>query len=170
MGLNTTAATATVGQTMTAAFWNTEVRDAINGLQAAWVGYTPAMTASTTNPVQGSGATTDGAYYRQGHLIHGALDIVAGTSGTTTGSGAYEVSLPVAAVGGAAGKVIGHGYFLDHSTVTTYVIIGRILTTTTCRLYFNGNSAGTLGAGSGTIPGTWSTQDEIHLDFTYQAA
>ena len=36
MSLNTTPATYTSGQTLTAAIMNAEVRDAISGLQAAW--------------------------------------------------------------------------------------------------------------------------------------
>lgn len=171
MSYTGTPHTFTVGEIVTAATMNS-IRDFMTGVTSNLdLTYTPVLGASTTAPTLGTGSTATGLYQQSGlhGLVTGHCDIKAGTSGTTAGSGIYTVSLPVTAlVGGALN--IGQGYFLDSSTATTYLLIARLISSTTFRLYFNGNSAGTLGAGSATIPGTLAVSDELHMWFEYEAA
>ncbi len=170
MGLNTTAATAVSGTTLTAAFWNTEVRDAVNGIQAAWVSYTPALTATTTNPTLGTGSTTNGSYLQIGKDVTGSAEIVWGTAGVAAGTGNYNISLPVAMVASAAtaGRFIGQGVIFDSSAAAAaqwYQISLISISSTTCRGVIQG-----FTVQSATSPVVPAASDQIRIQFSYQAA
>ncbi|MEU0991926.1 hypothetical protein [Streptomyces sp. NPDC005953] len=81
-----------VGETVTAAMLNTEVRDQFNSMFAAWTAYTPAWSSAGTAPVIGNGSIT-GRYMKVGRTCHVAIRHVCGSS-TTYGSGGYLWSLP----------------------------------------------------------------------------
>ena len=84
-----------VGEVVTAALLNQEIRDQFNTFFGAWTSYTPAWTAATTNPVLGNG-TSLGRYMKIGRTVLAGFTLT--TGGTTTyGSGAYSFSLPAAA-------------------------------------------------------------------------
>lgn len=165
--LNTTPGTAVAGTTLTAAFWNTEVRDALTNLQSAWTSYTPALTASTTNPTLGAGSAALGSYQRFGKDVFGTIDLSFGTSGVAAGSGVYEVSLPVTA--NTAAVLVGDGYFLDNSANQIYLIVGRLISATTFRMYYDLQVAATPGI-SATAPVVPAIQDSYRIKFQYQAA
>jgi hypothetical protein len=59
--------------------------------------YTPALTATVTNPTLGTGSSTSGKWCRLGDVVYAIGDIRFGTAGTAAGSGTYQISLPVAA-------------------------------------------------------------------------
>jgi hypothetical protein len=99
MSLNTTARTWVAGEKPPASTWNTEIRDAINGIQAAWTTYTPTWTASTTNPTLGNG-TLSGRYLQIGKRIEFSIQITWGST-TTAGTGTWAFSLPVNNFAGA---------------------------------------------------------------------
>lgn len=65
MGLNTTPRTWVAGEKPPASTWNTEIRDAFTGIQAAWTSYTPTL----TNVTLGTGGTVQGWYHQIGHTI-----------------------------------------------------------------------------------------------------
>jgi len=94
MSINYTPRTWTSGEVVTAAFMNTEVRDALTGLQAAWTSYTPTWTGSVTNPTIGNGTLT-GRNLRMGKSLLFRVVMAAGTT-TTVGSGTYAFALPAA--------------------------------------------------------------------------
>lgn len=170
MSYTGTPHTFTVGEVVTAATMNA-VRDFMTGVTSGFDGsYTPVLSASTTAPTLGSGSSVVGEYTQDGlhGRVQGHADITAGTSGTTVGSGAYLLNLPVAAITTAV--VVGHGYFFDASTTTTYDVTLRLVTSTSVRLYFTGNSSGSLGAGSATVPGTLGINDQLRTWFDYIAA
>lgn len=83
---------------LTSSDLNAEVKDLWTGLQAAWTSYTPSWTASSVNPAIGNGSIT-GGYMRVGKTIDFKIRIAIGST-TTTGTGNYRFSLPVAAAGG----------------------------------------------------------------------
>ena len=58
----------------------------------AWTGYTPVLTAATTNPTIGNGSII-GRYKQYGKTIHFAIEFVFGST-STAGSGAWSISLP----------------------------------------------------------------------------
>lgn len=97
MSLLTTPRTWTSGATVTAAQMNTEIRDAFNGVQAAWDTYTPVLTATTTNPTLGTGHTQLGQYIQLGKTVICTGQMNVGTTGFNAGSGIYHWSLPIAA-------------------------------------------------------------------------
>jgi len=89
-----------VGQFVTPAIWNLEVRDALAGIQAAPTAYTPTLT-STTSPTLGTGSSVIGRYQQVGHTLRGWFFITFGTSGAAAGAGFYQVSIPVPMAGAA---------------------------------------------------------------------
>lgn len=162
--------TFTVGEVVTAATMNA-IRDFANGVTSTFdLTWTPVLSGSTTAPTLGTGSSVLGEYTLDG--LHGRCKghfaITAGTSGTTVGSGAYLVNLPVSLTTNQV--VIGDGYFFDASTQTTYDLTLRLISASQARFYFTGNSSGSLGAGSATIPGTLGVNDQIRGRFDAMAA
>lgn len=168
MGLNTTAATAVVNTVLTAAFWNTEVRDAIDGIQAPWTAYTPALTAATTNPTLGTGSSATGSYLQVGKFVVATGRIAFGTSGVAAGSGRYSISLPpVTAVTSALS--IGIGILTDASGPTTFGIFPRVATSSTFFMYLDNQTTGTFGCSS-ALPVVPAASDTYDYLVVYQAA
>lgn len=130
--------------------------------------YTPALTASVSNPT-GSGGSVEGGYTRQGQQIKGWAIVVFGTSGVGAGSGNYRISLPVAPVPATAGKErpIGSGFLLDSNLGTIRLCLPFVTTTGTYAelLYDNATTQVTNAA-----PWTWAASDRLHITFDYPAA
>ncbi|MFE4679179.1 hypothetical protein [Streptomyces sp. NPDC056723] len=98
-----------VGEVVAAATLNAEIRDQFSSMFDTWTTYTPAWTASTTNPVLNNGSLT-GRYIKIGRTVTCNINLVTGST-TTYGSGNHSFSLPVtAATSGTA--VIGHAHIL----------------------------------------------------------
>lgn len=148
--LNTTPRTWVSGETVTALEMNTEIRDAITTMEAAWSSWTPAWTAATTNPAIGNG-TIVGRWNRVGKTVDYTVVVTAGST-TTFGTGSMQFSLPTAAVGGVntpfmatmviggpGGRLLRIGY-LSSSTLTIFADLAGV------------NVANTTAAfGSGTV-------------------
>lgn len=168
MSLNTAPRTWVVGEVVTASELNTEIRDAITGIQAAWTGYTPALTAPTTSPTLSTGSSITGSFGRYGKTIMGWIDVNYGTAGFSPGSGVYEISIPVAAGATPAsiGAVIGHGLYIDASPLNVTQVELRLQTTTTARMLYTGGTSG-LSSAAPVVP---AVNDQLHLDFFYPAA
>jgi hypothetical protein len=166
--LNTTPRTWVAGEVVTAAEMNTEVRDAVTGIQAAWATYTPALTASGSNPTLGTGSSVNGSYNQIGKTIIGEADIIFGTAGFAAGTGVYEISMPVAPISGSTGTgiIAGSGVFFDASGTTFSVFQLRWQTSSTCRMIYHGGGTGL----SATAPVVPAINDRIHCIFMYQAA
>lgn len=166
MSLNTTAATWVTGTVVTAAQLNLEVRDAINGMQAAWTAYTPAWTGSTTNPVIGNG-TLVGRSGRIGKTIVGCKAVVLGGTTTTVGSGVYSLSLPFASIAGTEQPVSAD--FFDGAA--HYAAVGLIASGASVVNPFSAK-----GGTSGSVIGVGSTSFSagalaiIACEGTYEAA
>lgn len=103
--MSTTPRTWVVGEVVTAAELNTEIRDQFNDLFAAWTSYVPAWTAVTTNPVLNNGQL-QGRHRLVGKLCHFAIECLFGSS-TTAGSGAYSFGLPFTAASSVSRIVTG---------------------------------------------------------------
>jgi hypothetical protein len=146
----------TSGQVLTAATLNT--------IGAEWETYTPALTASTTNPTLGTGSSVAGRYGQVNKIVCGQGKIDFGTAGVAAGSGFYYVSLPIAAQ--SSGKVIGQFQFYDSSTLAVY--LGTLISDTTTRsLMYYGNPS---SIASDSAPFTWAANDFIRYTFQYEAA
>jgi hypothetical protein len=145
------------GQVLTAA--------TMNQIGAAWETWTPALTASTTNPTLGTGSTASGRYGRIQKTVFGQLLIQFGTSGTAAGTGFYFVSLPVTAQ--ALGPTVGSGYILDNSTSLLRHVVAVLDTTGRMALWLENTTSFAVGAGN---PWAWAASDSIRIDFQYEAA
>jgi hypothetical protein len=141
------------GQVLTAA--------KLQEIGAAWESWTPALTATTTNPTLGTGGSTAGRYGRIQKIVVGIGLVTFGTSGTAAGSGLYYVSLPVTAK--FAGEVIGDWQSYDGTSAWR---VGNIVSDTTSRAYlmYENNFV------SNTQPWAWGASDFIRFSFTYEAA
>lgn len=140
---------------------------ASGGSSPTWTAYTPALTATTTNPTLGSGSTASGRYCQTGKLVVCQVWIVFGSSGTNAGSGSYRVSLPVTAAsplrtGGAF--PIGHGWTLQASLGLVTV---EQVDTTKVEMRVGGAGPNVVTDG---FPAAWGANHEISLSFTYEAA
>jgi hypothetical protein len=135
----------------------------------AWTAWTPTLTATTTNPTMGTGATRNGNYTRFGRTIHGQLHIIFGTSGSAAGSGTYEVSLPVAPTPGS-NRIIGSGFVYNSSANTLWTIVA--ITDSSfgdeLRMYTTSTASGFVITDA--VPFTWANNDQIALQFTCEAA
>ena len=147
----------TSGQVLTAATLNT--------IGAAWETWTPALTASTTNPTLGTGSSATGRYGRINKTVYGNCRIIFGSSGTNAGSGFYFVSLPITAQ--ASSVVAGSGYVYDASTGLVRHVSIALDSTTRVSLYLEN---ATNYAVSSTNPWAWAASDQIQFSFEYEAA
>lgn len=86
-----------VGEVVSAALMNQEIRDQWNTVLGGWTAYTPVWTAATTNPSLGNGTLT-GQYMKIGRTCHVMIKLVMGST-TTYGSGSWRISLPFQASG-----------------------------------------------------------------------
>lgn len=126
----------------------------------AWTSYTPAL----TNMTIGNG--TLAVYYIQiGKTVHVRGRITWG--GTTSVAGAISIGLPVTASanGSFTGSLTMRAGGVDY--------MGYIASTTTTIAVSAVGSAGTYAnrvTTSATVPGTWTTADNITFSITYEAA
>jgi hypothetical protein len=121
----TTPGTAVAGDVLTAAFWNSNVRDNLNEVApffAAWTSFTPALKGSTTNPVLGTGSSATGSYLKIGRLLIVTANITFGTSGVTNGSGIILMDLPASLTLStmSTSSAIGSAALLDNSGNRAY--------------------------------------------------
>jgi hypothetical protein len=126
----------------------------------------PTLTASTTNPVLGTGSTAQGWYSYGSEAILYAFFIRFGTSGNTFGSGNYQVSLPQTAAtpfGSSIHPAVGTVQLGDNSTGA--VSAGDCFVDPA-----SGNFVGLIGS-SGTVsptaPWTWANSDYLSGTIVY---
>jgi hypothetical protein len=91
-----------VGEVVSAATLNTEIRDQFNTMFGAWTPYTPVWTATTTNPALGNGTLT-GQYMKIGRTCIVQIVLTIGST-STFGTGNWRISLPFTAATVAGGN------------------------------------------------------------------
>lgn len=158
MSLNTTPRTWVAGEVPTAANFNTEVRDALTGIQAAWDTYTPSLTGFT--------ATVNWAHYRRiGKTVQGQVKLTL----TSAVSANMAVSLPVAAhASHPTGPHAPVGQVHAEDTGTAYYGGAAFLATATTVQFVVLSAVG--GFWANTHPFTWVSGDVVGFNFTYEAA
>lgn len=169
MSLLTTPRTWVAGEVVTAGQMNTEIRDAIAGLQAPWDSWSPTFTGLTV----GNGLLV-ARYLQIGRTVQFRLSLVAGTGSTFSAS--FNFSLPIAVRGDYIAGVDGIGSaFLSRSTSASRVVAGAYLNSVSgsvCgmvvdRLAGGYTTSAVVGVG---IPWTWSPGDTFSVDGSYEAA
>lgn len=163
--MTTTPRTWVVGEVVTAAELNTEIRDQWNSILGAWSTYTVTWTGSTTNPVLGNG-TLIGRYLQVGRRYDVHIDLTAGSS-TTYGSGGWAFSLPATAA--SVGSRVGHAHALQSASQRYggQCIIGLAATNTSPFCPTGTTPLAQVAAG---VPFTWASGNQLRLTFTYESA
>ncbi len=129
----------------------------------AWSAYTPALTASSSNPTLGSGSSATGRYQRVGRNVSFQAQISFGTSGTAAGSGTYRISVPVTVDSSFWGHTIGTAVLVDSGTaIMRQVFVGA--DGTYVEMWSEAGSATTHAS-----PFAWSTSDIMRVTGTYEA-
>lgn len=117
--------------------------------------YTPALTASVTNPTLGN-STITGYYvrYDQLYMVHITLTI---GSTFSVGSGTYYLSLPVS----LAGSVTGSGVYYDSSTGNVYPLVAVNTTSSTTVALYQTDAVNTVLTHA--VPVTPGTSDAYYV-------
>ncbi len=153
------------GETITAALFNTHVRDNFKVIGDPWTEYTPTWAGGSAI---GNG-TMVGRYTQAGQRVDFYVTITMGST-TTFGAGAWTLTLPVAAVANRAWAFTGHAYDTSAGSSNSFPILGTIVP---------GNSVVNLRcdsttAGNGmrnvlnTNPFTWASGDVLFVGGTYE--
>lgn len=129
-----------------------------------WTAYTPAWTATTTNPVLGNGTMT-GDYIKAGKFVVFRIRLTMGST-TTFGTGtSYSWSLPFTAVSSSTGDPVGGSTLWDSSASSYFPQHAFLINTTGVGIaYENGNRV------SPSSPLAWGTGDKIYIQGAYEAA
>lgn len=125
--------------------------------------YTPTWTASSSNPTLNNGTLT-GSYTRVGQMVTANISLIFGST-TTTGTGAYQWSLPVAPK--AATVFVGSGWALRVGSAFEPWPVSNIDVFGATQAY-----VGLINAGGGVTSTTraWANGDKFVLQITYEAA
>ena len=131
-----------------------------------WASYTPALTASVTNPVLGSGAgfLRDGRYTKVGKTVQGWFTVQFGATGMSVGSGTYSVSLPTAMAAADLTPNIGNAWIFLGGVWYPAIMIRQTATTVQFR------TTGATPTVAHNVPGAWSSGNGIRGTFEYEAA
>lgn len=149
--------------------WNEVLGDWVeNGRYKAWGQFTPALTATTSNPTLGSGSTQFGRWFKEGTHATVAILIRFGNSGVAVGSGIYEISLPTECPAesdwfGANEIIAGNGIAIDDSTGIRRAVAVKVVNSTVVRL----ESDGLTGPVTEANLISWGTNDMV-LSATFE--
>jgi hypothetical protein len=154
-----------VGEVVSAAIMNQEIRDQLNSMFGAWTAYTPTWTAST-NPSIGNGTLT-GRYLKIGRTVFCEIYLLPGST-TTFGSGNYLLSVPfVKASSGTeavgAARLTAGSVFIGHCILGS----GQITMNVT---FPNQASTGLGQQMSNTTPATLAAGHVLRMSIAYEAA
>ena len=161
-------ATAVAGDTLTAAYWNTYVRDDINWIARAginaWSSFTPTWTSSGTAVALGNGTTT-GFYQHTGMGLMVTGHQIMGST-TTYGTGNYSFATPVATnIHASTYSGFGHAILVDTGTATRYGLV--VVLGSTIQIHYTDTTTSLVGQ---TVPHTWANTDEIHFSYIAESA
>lgn len=169
----TTPRTWVTNEQVTAALMNTHVRDNLDAVAPSGTtftasGYTPALTADTTDPTLGTGSTASGRYLRLGDLVTVQLLIQFGTSGAAAGNGVYEISVPVNIASDVSTVVsVGAGYIRDDTAGKWLPVSAHRFSASTVHMVFDNGSGARVAYNN---PWTWAASDRLSLQLSYEAA
>lgn len=155
-----------VGETVTAALMNQEIRDQINEILAAWTSYTPTWTSSGTAPALGNG-TLVGRYMKVGRTVTCQVNLITGST-TTYGTGNYSFALPFTSANAGA-TYIGNAHLLAGTRWQGHCVISPNVTTTSPFLPTNSTTT-TASQLSGTVPVTLASGHQLRMTVVYEAA
>ncbi|MEU0181768.1 hypothetical protein ABZ312_11355 [Streptomyces sp. NPDC006207] len=156
-----------VGETVTAALMNQEIRDQLNSMFAAWTSYTPTWSAATTNPVVGNG-TLVGLYMKVGRTCTFHINLLAGST-TTYGSGQYTFDLPAASANRGA-TYVGNAHLLQGTTRYAGQVVISPGVTSSGLSFPTSNTVSTHSLWLQGTPVTLANGAQIRVTCTYETA
>jgi len=134
----------------------------------AYTSFTPTLTASTTNPNQGTTGVKEGMYLRIGDMVHYYFNLSFGGTGINAGSGIYRISLPINADQGTAYLgAEGACQLYDSSALAFKLGVPAAATATYIQIV---PESGSLLGVQNNAPWTWASGDIIRGFIIYQAA
>ncbi|MEU1302782.1 hypothetical protein [Streptomyces shenzhenensis] len=156
-----------VGEVVSAATMNQEIRDQFDSMFGAWTTYTPAWTsAGSTAPVLGNGALT-GRYMKIGRIVLCHINLITGST-TTYGTGSYSFSLPVqAASSGMA--IVGTAQYLGTARWAGEIVISSAANTTSA-FFPTSATNNAIDFMNSSRPETLAASGQLRLSFVYEAA
>lgn len=153
-----------VGETVTAALMNQEIRDQFSSIFDAWTTYTPTWTAST-NPAIGNGTIT-GRYLKVGRKCIAVIKVTMGST-TTYGSGGYSFGLPFTSASGV--DYLGTARLVAANAWNGQVVMTGGNAAFNCT--FPASSTDTRSATlSGAVPETLANTHVVRAQVEYQTA
>ena len=165
----TTPVTATAGQPLPAADWNTSVRDNLTALGVAWTAYTPTWASTGAAPVLGNG-TIAGRYRKFGKTLDLRITLTMGTT-TTYGAIAWYFTTPSSLTGAGGGDQL-LSLLYQNTSVAGYLGAATIAVGGSAIVLTVDTSAagGGVTYPSATVPFAWGTGDIIILQGTIEIA
>jgi hypothetical protein len=158
-----------VGEVVTAAELNQEIRDQFNSMFAAWTSYTPVWTATTTNPVLNNG-TLIGRYMKIGRTVICHINLTTGST-TTYGSGNYNFTLPFTAANAGA-AIVGSAHLLGTNRWGGQIVISA--NAATCSAFFPTYPSSVADTRllflTQVLPESHAAGDQLRLTFVYESA
>ncbi|MEV1063370.1 hypothetical protein [Streptomyces sp. NPDC050263] len=154
-----------VGEVVSAALLNQEIRDQFSSILAAWTSYTPTWTAATTNPVLNNG-TIIGRYMKVGLTCHVALKLTMGST-TTYGSGVYRLGVPFTSA--ASMDYIGTARLVAANSWIGHLILGASVSDMNAAFPTSTSNASAVTWNS-VAPETMANGHIIRAGITYQTA
>lgn len=161
-----------VGEVVTAAYMNTEIRDQFNSFFGAWNTYSPGWFAETgTSPTLGNGTLT-GRYLKVGRTVDWVAQLTWGST-TAAGSGGgsenWMLGLPAAPAAGVTQRIVNVDAF-DSSTSLHYS--GNAIYSTSNGGVFRtivSNRADASGIWDSTLPFVYAAGDILYACGRYEA-
>jgi hypothetical protein len=156
-----------VGEVVSAAIMNQEIRDQFNSMFGAWTAYTPSWTSSGTAPSLGNG-TIIGRYMKFGRTVVCHINLVTGST-TTYGSGSYNFSLPFTSANAGA-SYVGTAHLLGGLRWVGEIVISP--NTSNCSAFMPKLAAtnGQVDFLTAVQPETLASGAQLRLTFVYESA
>lgn len=164
-GILYVARTWVVGETVTAAEMNAEIRDPFNGLQAASTAFTPTISSGIT---LGNGTLT-GTLRQEGKYVDAWIYLTFGT--TTTVTATMNFNFPILTAAKTADTPVGLVLLRDSSAAGAGRYTGAaILNTSTAGGVGDFIIAVQAATANATSPFVWATSDRCFVHLRYEAA
>jgi hypothetical protein len=155
-----------VGEVVSAALMNQEIRDQFNTFFGSWTAYTPTWTSTGTAPALGNG-TLIGRYMKIGRTVICHINLTSGST-TTYGTGSYSFSLPATSANAGA-SLVSSVQFLGTARWGGECVISANATTTSPFLSTSSTDARLTGM-TATVPETLASGAQVRMTFSYEAA
>jgi hypothetical protein len=132
-----------------------------------WQGWTPALTASSSNPTLGSGAVTDGRYFQIGSLVIAVIDLRVGTTSWNAGSGTYSFSVPIARSASQLPNM-GFGLAFDGGGSDGYIANVQRNSGDTSKVNIRVHTTGDAPVVTHAVPVAWGQNTQFLLTVVYE--